>query len=552
MSRSALPLAGFVLAALSGCRSGTHGDVQPGSAYLYGDLGSYGRPITTTSKVAQRYFDQGLVLSYAFNHGEAIRSFEAATRADPDCAMAWWGIALANGPHINNPTVDPEHARAAWAATQKARELAARASPVECALIDALVHRYASDPASARGPLDQGYADAMRAVWRAYPDDADVGALFAEAAMDLKPWKQWTHDGHAQPGTEEILATLESVLSFRPDHPGANHFYVHAIEASPFPAKAAAAADRLRTLVPGAGHLLHMPAHIDIRLGHYAAASEANVRAIAADKKHRELFPRAGFYRLYMAHNQQFLAFVSMLEGRSAVALQAADDMVAGVPLEFIDNMAPAIDGYLPIRLHVMVRFGQWDAILREPEFDAKLLVSNAIRHYARGVALAALSRLDEADRELASLRATSAHVEPERTVGNNPATAVLGIAERMLAAEIAFRRKRPDEAIEDFREAVRAEDALTYDEPPDWMMPVRHALGAALLELHRDGEAEQVFREDLNRFPENGWSLFGMAKALRGRGLAAQALEFEKRFETAWARADVQLKSSCFCQPGT
>lgn len=525
--------------------------VPASTTYLYDDLGSHHRAITTTSKEAQRYFDQGLILLFAFNHDEAIRSFREATLRDASCAMAWWGIALANGPHINNPGLDSEHARAAFEAIEIARGLEAGCSETEVDLIAALSQRYAVVPPEDRKPLDQAYADAMRKVWRKHPRDADVGVLFAEALMDLRPWDLWTPEGAPQPGTPEIIETLEAVLVIDPDHPGANHLYIHAMEASPQPGKALAAADRLRTLVPGAGHLVHMPAHIDLRLGHYAEASSANERAIDVDLRYRALFPKEGFYRVYMAHNFQFLTYSAMMEGRSARALEAAQAMVDGVPPEFIAQSAALVDGIMPIVLHVQVRFGRWDDVLTYPPFPDSLVIANALRHYARGVAFAAQGHVDKAVVERNELAAAILRVDAKAVVGNSSASDVLAIAARMLAGEIAFRSGRTEESFTLLREGVAIEDKLRYDEPPDWMMPVRHALGAALMQAGRYDEAERVFREDLVRHPDNGWALFGLTRCLEARGAVEEARQTKARFDKAWERADVQLKSSCFCQPG-
>jgi tetratricopeptide (TPR) repeat protein len=367
--------------------------------------------------------------------------------------------------------------------------------------------------------------------------------------MDLHPWDLWTPAGEPKTDTAEILATLEAVLALQPDNPGANHLYVHASEASLHPERALAAADRLRDLVPGAGHLVHMPAHIDLRLGHYAEASLANVRAMGADRKHADRFPRAGFYRVYMAHNPHFLAFSSMMEGRYAAALEAARTMVREVPQEFVTEAGPLIDGYLPVVCHVYVRFGRWQEVLDEPPFPEHLVFSNATLAYARGVALAALGRVEEAEQERARVVAAIAKID-DRVIGINQARVVLGIAEHMLAGEIALRRGEHDVAIRELREAMVIEDGLRYMEPPDWIHPVRHALGAVLLVAGKPAEAEQAFREDLARFPENGWSLKGLGQALRAQGKEAEAAAVEARFAKAWARADVTIGSSCLCVP--
>lgn len=521
---------------------------QGDSGLNYDDLGTHHRSVTTRSNEAQRLFDAGLVLASAFNHDEAIRAFTRATELDPECAAAWWGIALAHGPHINFPMMSPEQSAAAWTALEHARALKSQASEIERALIEALSARYASPAPEDRHSLDEAYAVAMGTVWRAHPRDADVGALFAEALMDLHPWDLWTNAGHPQVWTPEIVSVLESVLAFAPEHPAANHLYIHAVEASDHPERANASADRLRTLVPGASHLVHMPSHIDARTGRFAAASRTNERAIDVDREHGERTGRTGFYRIYMAHNHQFLSFSSMMEGRSATAIAAARAMVDGFPPEFLERMGPFVDGVLPIALHVLVRFGRWEEILREPAFPDLFGVSNATRHYARGVALTALGRFDEAHEELALLEALCA-VMDDRAVGNNPAKTVLRIPVLVLRGELEFRKGERDAGLAHLREAVAIEDTLTYDEPPDWMMPVRHTLGAALIVAERFEEAEAVYRADLKHWPENGWSLYGLMRALDGRGQTAEASAVRARFEKAWSRADVELRSSCFCQ---
>jgi tetratricopeptide (TPR) repeat protein len=415
-------------------------------------------------------------------------------------------------------------------------------------LIHALSKRYASPVPQDRAPLDAAYAEAMRDVWRQFPDDAEVGALCAEALMDLHPWDLWTNQGQAKPWTPEIVEIIERVLAIEPGHALANHLYVHALEASSNPGRASAAADRLREMVPGSSHLVHMPAHIDARVGHYEAASRANEIAIAVDAKHADRTGRAGFYRIYMAHNVHFLTFSSMMEGRRAEALSAAKRVASGFTPEFLELMGPFIDGFLPIVLEVEVRFGMWEEILREPTFPDLFGVSNSVRHYARGVAFTALDRFDEAHSELAQLEDLAGAMD-ERPIGNNPARLVLRIPLLVLKGELAFREGRREEGIEHLRAAVAVEDQLLYDEPPDWIMPVRHTLGAALVAAGRYVEAEKVYVEDLQRWPENGWSLQGLLLCAEGRGLARETDEIRARFQRAWARADVSLTTSCFCQ---
>jgi len=534
------------LSVLASCASNRREGIDPD--YLYDDLGSWHRTVSTSSPLAQRFFDQGLVLAYSFNHDEAIRSFTRASEIDPQCAMAWWGIALCHGPHINFPMMTPEKSAAAWAALQRARDLSMRADAKERALIDALSKRYAEHPPEDRSSLDLAYADAMRDVARAHADDPDVGSLLAESLMDLHPWDLYTNDGAPHGWTPEIVNAIESVLARAPEHPGANHLYVHAVEASTNPQRASGAADRLRTLVPGASHMVHMPSHIDIRTGRYEQAAESNRRAMAVDRKHAERTGRTGFYRVYMAHNTHFLAFASMMQGARAEALQAARDVVDGFPPELLERMGPLVDGFLPVVIETQVRFGMWHDILRQPSFPDLFGVSNAVRHYARGVAFTALGRLDDAERELVELDGLCA-VMDERAIGNNPAKLVLQIPQHVLRGEWLFKKGDREAGLSELRKAVAVEDSLRYDEPPDWLMPVRHTLGATLIQAGRYAEAEKAYREDLARFPENGWSLFGLARCLELRGDADEAAKVRLRFERAWAHADVELTSSCYCQ---
>lgn len=540
--RSLLSVALAALAVLPPCAEAHAARLLPG-------MGSHRRAVSTASRDAQRWFDQGLVLTMSFNHDEAIRSFTEAARLDSGCAMAWWGIALANGPHINNPAMSEAQSRDAWAALGRAMALRGKASPVERALIEALATRYADPPPADRRALDEAYAAAMRGVWRAHPGDADVGVLFAEALMDLRPWDLWKADGSPQPGTSEVTETLEAVLRRAPGHPGANHLWVHLVEASPHPERGVAAADRLRALVPGAGHMVHMPAHIYSRVGRWADAAEANVRAIEADRRYRELSPRQGFYSVYMAHNRHFLSWAAQMEGRSELALRAAREMIANFPEDFVRESAFFADGYMNVEMETLMRFGRWEELLAVPEPPDYLPITRAFRHFARGTAFAALGRLEEADRAQADFREAAGRVTDEMIVGNNPARLVLAIAGHQLAGEILNRRGDVDGAVRELREGARLEDTLRYNESPDWLLPVRHALGAVLVRAKRWSEAETAYREDLARNAENGWSLWGLARALRAQERIAEAGAVEARFRRAWKRADVSLESTCYCQ---
>lgn len=519
------------------------------AAQLFSGMGSHHRKVTTSSRDAGKYFDQGLVFAMSFNHDEAIRSFSEAARLDSNCAMAWWGVALANGPHINNPVMSPEQSRDAWAAMERAKANLEGATAVERALVDALALRYADPPPADRKPLEEAYAAAMREVWAAHPADADIGWLFAESMMDVRPWDLWKEDGSPQPGTTEILATLERVLVLAPNHPGANHLRVHALEASPHPELALPSADRLRKLVPAAGHMVHMPAHIYSRVGRWADASASNLQAIEADRKYREKSPTQGFYNVYMAHNRHFLAWSSQMEGRAAAATEAARGMVANMPADFVREAAFFADGYMNIEMETAMRFGRWEEILATPEPPDYLPITRAFRHFARGTALAALGRLAEAERAQSDFHAATGKVTAEMIVGNNPATLILSIAEHQLAGEIMNRKGDVSGAVRELREAARIEDSIRYNEAPDWLLPVRHALGAVLVRASRWSEAEAAYREDLVKNPENGWALWGLARSLRGQQRASEADSVQARFKQAWKRADVSLESTCYCQ---
>ncbi|MBM3975993.1 MAG: hypothetical protein FJ299_03255 [Planctomycetes bacterium] len=562
-----IALLGLALCVSAACRS-TELQPLPGQPEFHADLIGIERSIDTRSPVAQRYFDQGLTLAYGFSHDEAIRCFRAAAEADPTAPMPWWGIALSLGPHINNPAMTEAGSREAHAAWREAarrcdaqRASGGRASPrreLEHALVEALGARYAADPPADRRPLDEAYAAAMQALWSAHPRDADIATLYAESLMDLQPWDLWTRDGERKGRTSEIIETLEHALALDPKHPGALHLTIHALEASPTPQAALSAADRLRHMVPGIGHLVHMPSHIDARLGRWAEASACNLRAIEADRALLERFPVAGFTRIYFAHNHHFLMWSEMMRGRSGVALEQSRAVADAFPPATRAMLVEFIDGLLPAELHVSVRFGRWEDVLRAPAFEDMFPIANALRAYARGVALVALGRLDDARAEQRELEAWAARVPPARQVGNSKSSDVIGIARSMLAGELAIRAgqlagdaKLREQGLASLRSAVVIEDGLQYDEPPDWLMPVRHALGAALMEDRRWSEAADVFRADLVRNPENGWALFGLARALRESGDAAGAASAQQRYAAAWRDADVKLMSSCFCQPG-
>ena len=506
---------------------------------LYNDLGSYHRAISTTNPSAQRYFDQGLRLVFGFNHGEAIRAFTEAARLDPNCAMCYWGIAYAYGPHVN-AGMDSAGGVAAYAAAQKAQSLSRHASVVERAYITAVSKRYARVPPANRARLDSAYATGMCDVSRRYPDDLDAGSLCAEAMMDLRPWNYWKQpSGEPYPGTLEIVSKLEGVLQRNPNHPGACHYYIHAVEAVQ-PQKAVACAERLAALMPGVGHMVHMPAHIYIRVGRYNEAVESNIHAVHTDEMYIEGQKPQGVYPIgYYPHNVHFLSFAATMAGRSAQALDAARALGTKVNLD-VARVVPMVQAFVPFLYLTLVNFGRWDDVLAQPLPPADLKYAITMAHYARGVAFAATGKPADAATELDAVKQAAAAASPD----DKP---VADIAMHALMGEIAQRAGRLDEAAAHFKAAMAIEDGILYFEPPNWYYPIRHSLGAVLVRAGRPAEAEVVYREDLKRFPENGWSLFGLMQALRAQGKATEALAVDARFREAWKDADVTLTASRF-----
>lgn len=511
---------------------------------LYNNLGSLHHPITTTHPKAQQYFDQGLRLVYAFNHEEAINSFEQALTFDDQAAMAWWGIALALGPNIN-AAMGPAEERRAFEAVQRARSLANRLAPSERAYIEALATRYSAGPEAGRADRDLAYARAMEQVWKRFPADTDAGTLYAESLMVLQPWDFWTPEGKPKGRTTDIEAVLERALKLDPDHPGACHYYIHTVEASPHPERALPCADRLPALVPGAGHLVHMPGHIYLRLGRYREAAERNVHAAAVDHELLEHRKLTGIYPAgYYPHNVHFLWSALTMEGRSKEAIQAARDLAALVPW---DKAAQELgmEEFTPTLMFALTRFGQWHDVLDIPQPPQALPYTNAIWHYARGLSLAALGRFEEARGEQERLAELTKTLPKDRTVGVASIADLAQIATDVLAGEIAARQGRLDEALNHLRSATDREDRLRYYEPPLWHYPVRHSLGAVLLAAGRAVEAEQVYRQDLKQHPENGWALYGLKESLLLQGQREEAAAVEQRFHKAWARADIHLNAS-------
>lgn len=513
---------------------------QQAAPPLYTNLGTHHRAIGTRVPLAQQYFDQGLRLVYGFNHAEAIRSFTRATELDPACAMCWWGIAYAYGPHVN-AGMDSASGVKAYAAAQKAVSLSRSASPWQRAYIRAVAARYAAVPPANRASLDSAYSRGMADAVRRYPNDLDAAALYAESLMDLRPWNYWTADGKPYPGTEEIVRQLERVIARNPEHPGACHYYIHAVEAVN-PQLAIPCAERLARLMPGVGHMVHMPAHIYIRVGRYNDAAASNVHAIHTDETFIEGQKPVSVYSLaYYPHNIHFLAFASTMAGRSAQAIEAARTLKSKVNLD-VARQVPMLQEMVPYYALTLTTFGRWDDVLAEPLPPSDIRMPLAMAYYARGVAYAAKGQPAEAQAALDTVKAIDA-----ATPADAPAKTAVSIALHALTAEIATRSGKLDEGIAHFREALKIEDAGLYFEPPKWYYPIRESLGAALLKAGQNAEAEAVYREDLKRFPENGWSLFGLAAALRAQGKTAEAAAVDQRFAKAWSAADVKLTASRF-----
>ncbi len=524
---------------------------QPQLGKFYDGFGDYHRTMTTNSKTAQAFFDQGMQLMYGFNHDEAIRSFHSAAVEDPAAAMPWWGIAYAHGININDPEMTEERSRLARLAVIKAMARMEDETPVEKALIRAVSERYTWPIPEDRRPLDEAWADAMEKVYEEFPDDPDVGTIYADALMNLQAWDYWTNDGAPKGRIDEIVAVLEHAMEVKPDHPGANHFYIHATEASQDPDRAVAAADRLRNLVPGAGHLVHMPSHIYIRVGRYSEAVDSNAHAIEADRSYFAKAPAPEIYAIYYAHNLHFLCYAAMMSGRYEEAMQAARNLEDEMPEEPLKAYAGLIDGIMPSNFHTLIRFGKWEQILEEPAYEDYRMVSNAVRLYARSIACSALGRTEQAHKEMAAFNEAVKAIPEDWMIFNNKVSQVLPIAHAMIEGELLWREGEKEKAFNRLREGIAFEDDLVYDEPPGWMLPVRHALGALLMADGRSEEAEAVYREDMVRNRGNGWALIGLQSALKAQGKMEEAMALQPKIAEAWAKADAIPKSSCYCEPG-
>ena len=539
------------------------------------NLGRYSRKIATRSKTAQQWFDRGLAWCYGYNHDEAVRCFQAAAKADPACAMAQWGIAYAAGPNYNKQwkafdVLDLARSlRTARKATLKAQKLAKNAGPAEQALIAALLQRYPGDNPEEVTPIwNDAYAASMRDVYRAHGDDPDIAALFAEAIMNRTPWALWDiATGRPADGADtlEAVAVLEKAMARQGgmSHPGLLHMYIHCMEMSPTPEKALRAADALRDLVPDAGHLQHMPTHIDVLCGQYNMVTDWNEKAVATDRKYLRHKGAVNFYSLYRCHNYHFTIYGAMFQGRYKPALAAADEMVATLPARLLriesPPMADWLEAFVPTKVHVLVRFGKWRELIAEPlPADSTLFsVTTAMLHYGKAVAHAALGEVAKAEAEAQHFRAAHARVPPTRYLFNNTMLDILAVANAMLEGEIAYRKGDLDAAFAHLRQSVELDDNLPYDEPWGWMQPTRHALGALLLEQGRVAEAAAAYRADLGldatlrrpcQHPDNVWSLHGLHECLTRLGEQRDATFIKQRLDIAAARADVAIRASCFC----
>ncbi|GFE67925.1 hypothetical protein [Chroococcus sp. FPU101] len=519
------------------------------NAPLFQKLGNHHHPISSTSEQAQKYFDQGLILAYGFNHAEAARAFTEAAKLDPKCAICYWGIAFVSGPNINVP-MDETAASQAWQAIQKAQELSQYASAKEKAYINALSLRYTAEPIEDRKSHDLAFAKAMQQVSQSYPDDLDAATIYAEALMDTTPWDYWQENGEPKPEAVEIISTLESILQRDPNHPGANHLYIHAVEAEK-PQLAEKSADRLLNFAPDAGHLVHMASHIYIRVGRYQDAVVANQNAIIADQNYLAGCHLQGIYPLaYMPHNQHFLWFAALMSGQSQIALDAALHTAKVNPELMRDpTLAASLQHYYSIPLYTYVRFGLWDKILSTKAPASDLEYPTGVWHYARGMAFASQGKLLQAQQELNSLEAIASlpALTELKIWGFNATAKVLSIATEVLTAKIAAKQHDYHTAITHLQQAVQIEDSFIYTEPQDWYHPTRQLLGSVLLEANQPIEAEKTFREELKIYPENGWSLYGLSESLAAQGKTTEAQTIQSRLEKAWAYADITLTAARF-----
>jgi tetratricopeptide (TPR) repeat protein len=528
-----------------------HLAVDAPRAQHFDGLGSHARAISTTSSEAQDFFDQGLAWMYSFNHDEAIRSFARAAELDPEAAMPWWGISLCEGPNYNDPIMTEERSRAAWGALKQALARIENTSPVERALIEALAERYAKPWPEDRSDLDESYSDAMAELWSDYPDDSDVGTLYAESLMVRRPWKLYTIDEEPEEDTPTIVSTLERVMEMDPGNPGSYHLYIHAVEPSKTPERGLPAAERLEAMVPGAGHMRHMPSHIYVQTGRWSRSISQNKLAMTSDDRYRELSPDQGVQHMYMVHNAHMLAFSAMMVGREKEAMAAARDMWTDIPEPVLEAVAPYLDLWMCSVYDVQKRFGRWEAILEEPAPPEYLPMTTAVWRAHRAVAHAALKNIPAAEEEHRAFREVLAGIPEESIFGQDSVHRILEVSDLFVEGEIEAQKENWASAAEILERAVEVEDDLWYGEPPAWLQPTRHTLGAVYLEAGEPAEAERVYRDDLEKWPGNGWSLLGLKNALEAQGRDDEASAVALQFDEAWADADAPTSTSCLCLPG-
>jgi tetratricopeptide (TPR) repeat protein len=535
-------LAISLIAAITMAQHQHHETTNTKPATLMSGLSNLHHPVSTKNAEAQKFFTQGLALIYAFNHEEAARSFQRATELDPKLAMAWWGYALAVGPNYNEATIDPTRMKAAVEAVQKAQTLTNGASEIERAYIAAMAKRFTLEANPDVKKLGTAYSDAMRDVHQRFPDDLNAATLYADSLMNVQPWQLWSRDGKPLGNTEEIVRVLESVLRRDPNHIGANHLYIHAVEASRTPERALPSAERLGKLAPAAGHLVHMPGHIYIRTGDYAQAAKVNIDAAAVDRAYIKATGANGMYpAMYFSHNLHFQVENFNRTGQYAEASRAARELRENVQ-QHVKAM-PMVEGFLPYPMFVLLRFGKWNEMLKVPEPDKSQSVTHIVWHYARGISLAATGKVADAKRELQTFSEMLKNLPGETPFGLNTAQSVLTVAKHVLTARIAWAEGDKAAALEAYRKGVLGQHMLNYDEPPGWYYPVRESLGAALLLSGNAVEAEEIFRKDLEINPRSGRSLYGLLESLKAQGKHDAARWVEAEFKGAWKDADVTLK---------
>ena len=552
MKRRIIPIACLAVCCLVASVPWIASDTETG-AQLFDGLGDYHRGFTTSSDTARQYLNQGMIWLQAFNYDEAERSFREAARSDPDCAMAWWGVAYASAPSYNHSKMTEERAATCWQAIQNAQSRIDNTDSVERALIEALSKRFEMPyPLEDDAHLDQAYADAMGEIWKRFPDDADVGMLYAEALMVRTPWALYNHDREPAGDTPKIEALLERVLELKPNLAGAGHLYIHAVELSKSPERGLVVADRLSTLVPLSGHLLHMPSHIYTRTGDWDRAIEQNALAMEADVKYRAKSPDQFVQHMYMVHNNHIRAYGAMMVGRETEALETSRRMWSQIPADRLEAVAPEVDAWMCSVYDVYKRFGRWDKMLAEPAPPEYMPFTLATWHAHRAISYAAKKEFDAAEREFKAYRRVRDNIRPEHLSNFYSVKAAQGrlnVIEHFVPGEIALQKGRLRKAIRHLERAKVAEDKLGYSgEPPDYLQPIRHTLGAVYLKAGRLQRAEAAYREDLAEFPDNGWSLYGLSRVLHAQGRTEEAKQVEEDFRRVWAGADGPITTSCKC----